>query len=149
LCRCNSKHEHQEQGLIMRITPRPVGSANRHPEVSAPTADYSTRVIDLFRVFHRLSAESQPMTQEAARGHHRAVIHHKYSVGLVSRLERTFHSLIPLVAIVSLLLGIICLAKFATSRTISADQDLLAGRDVPGQGLVTFGQAMQQLGARH
>jgi hypothetical protein len=66
-----------------------------------------------------------------------------------SRLDRTCYWLITLAGLASFPIGILCLAKFATPPTIGSDQERLAGRDVPTQSIVTFGQAFQQLGTRH
>jgi hypothetical protein len=131
----------------MALNPRPVGSVNRHPELSATIADYSTRVSHFLRARRQLSAEPRSTARRGAKERRCAVARRKYSAGLVGRFERTCRSLIPLIAIVSLLVGIVCL-KFAMSPTING-QARLAGTDVPSQGMITFGEAMPQLGPRH
>ena len=105
-----------------------------HPEVSEPTATYSASVIDLFRGASRLSLESERITKEAEieEGHRKSV-----------------HWLISLAALVSLLVGILCLMESATPRTAGTDQLRLAAGGEPSQAEVTFGQAIQALSVRH
>jgi hypothetical protein len=47
----------------MATNPRPSRSVNRHTDVSAPTADFSTRVIDFFQARGRFP-ESRSATRE-------------------------------------------------------------------------------------
>jgi hypothetical protein len=105
-----------------------------HPVVNEPTAAYSASVIDLFRGASRLSLESEGIAKEAEieQGHRKAV-----------------YWLISLAALVSLLVGILCLMESATPRTAGTDQLRLAAGGEASQAEVTFGQAIQALSVRH
>jgi hypothetical protein len=118
----------------MTIISGPVKSVDYHPDVSEPTAAYSASVSDLFRGASRLPSESEGIAQEAEieQGHRKAV-----------------YWLILLAALVSLLVGILCLMESATLQTAGTDQLSLAAGGVPSQGEVTFGQAVQALSVRH
>ena len=115
----------------MTIISGPVKSVAYHPDVSQATAGYSASVIDVFEARRRLLSESEGAAKEAEKeqGHCKAA-----------------YWLISLAALVSLLVGILCLME---SATLGADQLGLAAGGVPSQGEVTFGQAVQALCVRH
>jgi hypothetical protein len=118
----------------MTIISGPVKSVAYHPDASEATAAYSASVIDVFEARRRLSSESEGTAKEAEKeqGHPKAV-----------------YWLISLAALVSLLVGILCLMESVTLQTAGADQLGLAAGSVPSQGEVTFGQAVQALSVRH
>ena len=118
----------------MTIISGPVKSVDYHPDVSEATAAYSASVIDVFEARRWLSSESEGTAKEAEKepGHRKAV-----------------YWLISLAALVSLLVGILCLMECATLQTAGNDQLSLAAGGVPSQGEVTFGQAVQALSVRH
>ena len=118
----------------MTIISGPVKSIAYHSEVSEATAVCSASVIDVFEARRRLSPESEGTAKEAEKeqGHPKAV-----------------YWLISLAALVSLLVGILCLMESATLQTAGTDQLSLAAGGVPSQGEVTFGQAVQALSVRH
>jgi hypothetical protein len=111
-----------------------VKSVDYHPDVSEAIAAYLASVIDVFEARRRLSSEPEGTAKEAGKeqGHRKAV-----------------YWLISLAALVSLLVGILCLMKSATLQTAGTDPLSLAAEGVPSQGEVTFGQAVQALGVRH
>jgi hypothetical protein len=57
--------------------------------------------------------------------------------------------LIPLAALLSLLVGILCLRESVTPRTAGTDKLDLAAEGAPSQVEVTIGDAIQALGVRH
>jgi hypothetical protein len=118
----------------MTIISGSVKSVAYHPDVSQATAAYSASVIDVFEARRRLSSESEGTAKEAAKEqeHRRAV-----------------YWLISLAALISLLVGILCLMESATPQTAGTDQLSLSARGVPTQGEITFGQAIQALSVRH
>jgi hypothetical protein len=105
-----------------------------HPDMSQATAAYSASMIDVFEARRRLSSEFEATAKEAEKeqGHRRAV-----------------YWLISLAALISWLVGILCLMESATLQTAGTDQPGLAAGGVPTQGEVTFGQAVQALSGRH
>ena len=118
----------------MIIISGPVKSVDYHPDVSEPTAAYSAYVIDCFEACRRLSTESEGIAKEAEmeQGHRKAI-----------------YWLISLAALVSLLVGILCLMESATPRTADTDQLRLAAGGEPSQAEVSLGQAIQALSVRH
>ena len=118
----------------MTIISGPVKSVDYHPDVSEPTADYSASVIDFFEARRRLSSETEGITKEAKieQGRHKAV-----------------YWLISFAALVSLLVGILCLMESARPRTAGTDQLSVAAGGEPSQAEVTLGQAIQALSVRH
>ena len=62
--------------------------------------------------------------------------------------RRVTYWLLLSVALLSFLAGY-CLVKFSAERTIDPAQVSLAAEDIPNQGTVTFGQAVQALNCRH
>ena len=118
----------------MTIISGPAKSVDYHPDVCEATAAYSASVIDFFEARRRLSSESEWTAKEAEKekGHREGV-----------------YWLISLAALVSLLVGILCLVESATPQTARSGQLRLAAGGVPSQGEVTFGQAIQALSVRH
>ena len=118
----------------MTIISGPVKSVAYHPDVSQATAAYSASVIDVFEARRRLLSESEGTAKEAEKeqGHCKAE-----------------YWLISLAALVSLLVGMLCLMESATLQTAGTDQLSLAVRGVPSQGEVAFGQTLQALSVRH
>jgi hypothetical protein len=111
-----------------------VKSVAYHPDVSQATAAYSASVIDVFEARRRLSSESEGTVKEAEKEQEH---------------RRAAYWLITLAALISLLVGILCLRESAMLQTAGTDQLSLAGGGVPTQGEVAFGQAIQALSVRH
>ena len=103
----------------MTIISGPVKSVAYHPDVSQATAAYSAAVIDVFEARRRLLSESEGTAKEAEKeqGHCKAA-----------------YWLISLAALVSLLVGILCVMESATLQTAGAAQLGLAAGGVPSQG---------------
>jgi hypothetical protein len=118
----------------MTIISGPVKWIAYHPEVSEATAVCSASVIEIFEAHRRLSPEYEWTAKEAEKeqGHVKAV-----------------YWTIALAALVSLLVGMLCLMESATLQTADTDKLSLAARGVPSQGEVAFGQALQALSVRH
>ena len=118
----------------MTIISGPVKWIAYNPEVSEATAVCSATVIDVFEARRRLSPEYEGTAKEAEKeqGHGKAV-----------------YWMISLAALVSLLVGMLCLMESATLQTADTDKLSLAARGVPSQGEVAFGQALQALSVRH
>ncbi len=64
------------------------------------------------------------------------------------RPRRVAYWLLSSVALLSFVAGY-CLVKFTAERTIDPAKVSLVAEDVPNQGTVTFGQAVQALSCRH
>jgi hypothetical protein len=118
----------------MTIISGPVKSVAYHPDVSQATAAYSASVIDVFEARRRLLSESEGTAKEAEKEQGRC---------------KAAYWLISLAALVSLLVGILCVMESATLQTAGAGQLGLAAGGVPSQGEVTFGQAVQAFNVRH
>ena len=118
----------------MTIISEPVKSIAYHPEVSEATAVCSATVIDVFEARRRLLPEYEGTAKEAEKeqGHGKAV-----------------YWMISLAALVSLLVGMLCLTESWPLQTAGTDQFGSAAGSVPSQGDVTFGQAVQALSVRH
>jgi hypothetical protein len=118
----------------MTIISGPVKSVYYYPDASQPTAAYSVSVIDFFEGGHRQSSESERTGKEAAieRGHRKAV-----------------YWLISLAALISVLVGILCLLESVTPRTAGTDQLDLAAEGAPSHVEVTIGEVIQELSVRH
>ena len=117
----------------MTIISGRVKPVDYHPDASQPTAAYSASVIDLFEAGYWRLSESEGTGKEAAieQGHGKAVY------WLISA------------ALMSLLVGILCLMESVTPRTADTDQLDLAAEGAPTQAEVTIGEAIQALGVRH
>ena len=118
----------------MTIISGPVKWIAYNPEVSEATAVCPASVIDVFEAHRRLSPEYEGTAKEPEKeeGHGKAV-----------------YWMISLAALVSLLVGMLCLMESATLQTADTDKLSLAARGVPSQGEVAFGQAVQALSVRH
>jgi hypothetical protein len=118
----------------MTIISGPVKPVYYHPDAIQPTAAYSVSVIDFFEAGHRQSSESERTGKEAAieQGHRKAL-----------------YWLISLGALISLLVGVLCLLEPATPRTAGTDQLDLAAEGAPSHVEVTIGEAIQALSVRH
>jgi hypothetical protein len=105
-----------------------------NPKVSEATAVCSASVIGVFEARQWLSPEYEGTAKEEEKeqGPGKAV-----------------YWLILLAALVSLLVGILCLTESRRLQTADTDQLSLALRGVPTQGEVAFGQALQALSVRH
>jgi hypothetical protein len=112
--------KHKDLQLVLsvgdQVDPKKIGPVKPvyyHPDAIQPTAAYSVSVIDFFEAGHRQSSESERTGKEAAieQGHRKAL-----------------YWLISLAALISLLVGVLCLLEPATTRTAGTDQlDLAAG----------------------
>jgi hypothetical protein len=130
----------------MTIISRPVKLVDCHPEVSEPTMIYSGGVIEFFEARRRLSAEFEPDKEtEIKLQHSKVLARQKYSVEPAGPLKSALYFVISLAALASLLVGI---KEFVAPRMADTDQQLLAVRGEPNQGVVTFDQAMQALSGR-
>ena len=118
----------------MTIIYGPVKQVHYHPDGSQATAAYSASVVDLLEASRRRSSESEGTGKEAAieQGHGKAV-----------------YWLISLTALISLLVGLLCLLGSAKPRTPGTDQLDLAAEGAPSHVEVTIGEAIQALGVRH
>jgi hypothetical protein len=118
----------------MTIISGPVKPVDYHPDVSQPTAAYSASVVDFLEPGRRQSSESEGTGKVAAiaQGHREAV-----------------YWLISLAALISLLVGILCLMESVTPPTAGTDQLDLAAEGAPSHVEVTIGEAIQALGLRH
>jgi hypothetical protein len=107
---------------------------DHNPDASQPTAAYSASVVDFFEAGRPPSSESEGTGKEAAiaQGHRKAV-----------------YWLISLAALISLLLGILCLMESVTPPTAGTDQLDLTAEGAPSHVEVTIGEAIQALGVRH
>jgi hypothetical protein len=101
--------------------------------MKTPLPGYSSRQQEE-ALQRRLSLEPEWPGEEAEIDHR----HHKVVCWLGS-----------LVAVLSLLFGILYLMEFATPRTAGPDHPGLAAEDVQSQGDVTLGRAFEMLSARH
>ena len=99
--------------LSPTIISGPVKSLDCHPDVSEPTADYSASVNDFFEARRRLSSESEGIAKEAE---------------IEQRHRKAVYWLISLAALISLLVGVLCLLEPMTPRTAGADQLDLAAK---------------------
>jgi hypothetical protein len=118
----------------MTIISGPVKPVDYHPDASQPTAAYSASTIAFFAAGGRRSSESAGTGKKKAaieQGHRRALY------WLISA------------ALISLLVGILCLMESVTPRTADTDQLDLAAEGAPTQAEVTIGEAIQALGVRH
>ena len=117
----------------MTIISGRVKPVDYHPDASQPTAAYSASTIDFFAAGGRRSSESAGTGKKAAieQGHRKALY------WLISA------------ALMSLLVGILCLMESVTPRTADTDQLDLAAEGAPTQAEVTIGEAIQALGVRH
>ena len=111
-----------------------VKSVAYHPDVSQATAAYSASVIDVFEARRRLSSESEGTVKEAEKEQEH---------------RRAAYWLITLAALISLLVGVLCLLEPATPRTAGTDQLDLAAEVAPSHVEVTIGEAIQALSVRH
>jgi hypothetical protein len=118
----------------MTIISRPIKSIGYYPDASEATKAYSASVIDVFEARRRLSSESEGTAQEAEKE---------------QGDPKVLYWLISLAALVSLLVGMLCLTESWPLQTAGTDQFGSAAGSVPSQGDVTFGQAVQALSVRH
>ena len=118
----------------MTIISGPVKPVDYHPDASQPTAAYPASVADFFEAGRRQSSESERTGKEAAieQGHRKAV-----------------YWLISLAALISLLVGVLCLTESVTPRTAGTDQRGPAAGGAPSHVEVTIGEALQALSVRH
>jgi H+/Cl- antiporter ClcA len=118
----------------MTIIYGPAKPVDYHPDARQLTAAYSASVVDFFEAGHRRSSESKGTGKEAeiAQGHRHAV-----------------YWLISLAALLSLLVGVLCLLEPVTPRTAGTDQLDLAAEGAPSHVEVTIGNAIQALSVRH
>jgi hypothetical protein len=130
----------------MTIISRPVKLVDCHPEVSEPTMIYSGGIIDFVGTRRRLSAEFKRNKETETKLHRRkALVRQKYSMVPDRPLKTALYFVIALAALVSLL---VAMESFAAPRMADTDQLRLAVQDVPNEGTVTFGQAMQAVSRR-
>ena len=109
-------------------------SVDYQPNLNEVAPNSVAHVIDFFGARRQLSSESAETAKEAEieQGHRKAV-----------------YWLISLAALVSLLVGILCLMESPPPRTAGTDQLRLAAGGEPSQAQVTLGQAIQALSVRH
>jgi hypothetical protein len=118
----------------MTIISGPVKPVDYHPDASQPTAANSASVVDFFEAGRRQSSESEGTGKEAAieRGHRKAV-----------------YWLISLAALISLLVGVLCIIESVRPRTAGTDQRGLADEGALSHVEVTIGEAIQAISDRH
>lgn len=118
----------------MIIPSTPVKPVDCRPDASQQIEAYSASVIDFFETGRRRSLESEGTGKEATieQGQRKAICW-----------------LIPLAALLSLLVGILCLMESVTPQTAGTDQLGPAAEGAPSQVEVTIGDAIQALGVQH
>src|SRR5258708_37340202 len=119
----------RRKSVTMTIISRPVKLVDCHPEVSEPTMIYSGGVIDFFEARRRLSAEFQRNKEtETKLLHGKAVARSEYSVEPASSLKPAFYFLVSLVALASLLFGILCISLPRITDTVQLGTAVRDGR---------------------
>ena len=112
----------------------PLKPINYHPDVNQPTAAHSASMVDFFEPGRRQSSESEGTGKEAA---------------IEQEHRKPVYWLISLAALISLLVGIVCLMESVTPRTAGTNQRDVAAEGGASQVEVTIGQAIQALSVRH
>ena len=97
----------------MTIIYGPVKPVDYHPDARQATAAYSASAADFFEAGRRRSSESEGTGKEAERE---------------QRHRKAVYWLISLAALISLLVGVLCLLESMTPRTAGADQLDLAAK---------------------
>lgn len=102
----------------MNVTSKAKESINRQDDWNASQAESSPLVIEFFTARDRLIADRNDRTQLFGRGKERGSIHGRRELlrPLCDPVEDWLNSLIAGAALVSLLIGILCLPSFTVSN---------------------------------
>jgi hypothetical protein len=117
----------------MTINYGSVKSVVYHPDAKQPTAMYSAYDIDFYEASCWRSSESEGTDKKAE---------------IEQEHFKTAFWLISLAALISLLVGVLCLFGSVKPRTAGTDQLDLATEGVPSQVEVTMGEVIQVLSVR-
>jgi len=129
-----AKSARPKRRVTMTIISGPVKPVDCHPDVSRPMAEFSASLGGFFEPGLRPWSVSNGTGKEVPieQGHRKAVFW-----------------LVSLAALISFLVGILCLMESVAPRTADAEQLDLAAEGAPSHVEVTIGEAIRALSVRH